>query len=71
MLLGLSWLHAQCVPEGPDIVLISPPLGPSGAYLWGQQVQIDAASYSTYSGDFYRIEYSLNGGYPGPQQHPI
>ena len=62
MLLGFSWLYAQCVPQAPDIVVISPPLGPSGAYLWGQQVQIDATSYSQYSGDFYRIEYSLNGG---------
>jgi hypothetical protein len=62
MVLGFSWLHAQCVPQAPDLVVISPPLGPSGAYLWGQQVQIDATSYSSYSGDFYRIEYSLDEG---------
>ncbi len=62
MLLGFNWLHAQCVPHAPDLVVISPPLGPSGAYLWGQQVQVDATSYSYYSGESYRIEYSLDGG---------
>jgi hypothetical protein len=71
MLLGFSWLHAQCVPQAPDIVVTSTPLGPSGAYLWGQHVEINVATGSQYSGESYRIEYSLNGGYPGPQQHPM
>jgi hypothetical protein len=62
MLLGFSWLHAQCVPQAPDIVVTGTPLGPSGAYLWGQQVGIDVATGSQYSGESYRIEYSLNGG---------
>jgi hypothetical protein len=62
MLLGFSWLYAQCVPQAPDIVVTSTPLGPSGAYLWGQQVEIDVATGSPYSGESYIIEYSLDAG---------
>jgi hypothetical protein len=62
MLLGFSWLHAQCVPQAPGIVVTSTPLGPSGAYLWGQQVGIDVATGSQYSGESYRIQYSLDEG---------
>jgi hypothetical protein len=64
MLLGFSWLHAQedCSPQAPDIVVTSTPLGPSGAYLWGQQVEIDVATGSPYSGESYVIEYSLDAG---------
>jgi hypothetical protein len=64
MLLGFSWLHAQedCTPLAPDIVVTSPPLGHSGAYLWGQEVEIAVPEGSSYEGDFYIIEYSLDGG---------
>jgi len=61
MLLGFSWLHAQCPPQAPKIVVTSTPLGPDGAYLWGQEVEIAVAEDSPDpSGDFYRIEYSLD-----------
>jgi hypothetical protein len=62
MLLGFSWLHAQCVPQAPDIFVSGIPGDPSsGYYLWGQQVDIYVASEEgEYSGDFYRIEYFLS-----------
>jgi hypothetical protein len=63
MLLGLSWLHAQCFPLAPDIEVRGTPLGAYGAYLWGQEVEIDVDPASPpYSGESYRIEYSLDGG---------
>jgi hypothetical protein len=65
MLLGFSWLHAQggCVPQAPGIFVTGNPGGPYGAYyLWGQQVEVNLSPYYSYSGDFYRIEYSLDYG---------